>query len=796
MAWLTRLLNFDPPESGRLHSAELLFRDGSHVGWLFPAIIAAFVTAVLLYRSQLSRWRGKTGLLLISMRGATLSLLLILTTRPYLVAEFRCERSRPVALLIDNSASMRQVDPRNSAVERARVTVARGDLPPDADPNAPEWQSVGREGMELPSRMDVVRSVLANARLDLLARMEQVGPVHPYLFGSRCQRITAGVLLPALTADQDRSAVADAVAELIEGSDDELPAAIVLVTDGLDNASRVPLADVAVECRRRGVSVHVYGVGSTDWGGIRMIDAGLPDTVFYDDVVSIPVSWRARAGGRGTAEAIVSLGGRELARQEFDLAGQRSGRTIVKFVPERKQALPATGDLVVGVRMKGEPAFADELRRRVEFSDRRVRVLVVDEVPRWEFKFLQPALSRDRRVEAHFLLAQGDPRAMTSPPFISSYPPRDKLFDYDLVILGDVAPDFLGPDGLQNTADFVREGGGLAVIAGRRHMPAAYAETPLAEVMPVEFAPVRFSSPDDGLPSEFRPTPTLAGRRSQLLQLTDSRAENDKLWAGLPGFFWHYPVSRIRSGAMVLVERPPRQSDEPPSPLIVSQHYGKGEALFIGSDETWRWRFNTGDRLYSRFWGQVAYQLGLPHLLGYGRRAQLSLDAEPTVGRPGYVYARVLDGEYRPYVGESITAELERASEPGRERHVTPIRLLPVPGSAGEFRVLLPHDSPGNYTVTIQKPVEAKLPFRVRLPAGHESEPDGLAELPLRELAEATGGAFYREEDLHRLPDALPRATAPYVARQEAPVWGPLPWLALVMLITAEWILRKLVNLS
>src|SRR5207247_9498040 len=99
----------------------------------------------------------------------------------------------------------------------------------------------------------------------------------------------------------------------------------------------------------------------------------------------------------------------------------------------------------VVIRSKDDPSYFDEVKRPVRLVDRKVRVLVVDGTPRWEFKFLQPALQRDRRVEASFFLTAGDPRLMRhGPPFLPEFPPREKLFAYDLLILGDVPANASG----------------------------------------------------------------------------------------------------------------------------------------------------------------------------------------------------------------------------------------------------------------------------------------------------------------------------------------------------------------
>jgi hypothetical protein len=49
----------------------------------------------------------------------------------------------------------------------------------------------------------------------------------------------------------------------------------------------------------------------------------------------------------------------------------------------------------------------------------------------------------------------------------------------------------------------------------------------------------------------------------------------------------------------------------------------------MASDETWR-AHNTRDSVSGRFWGQIIYQLGLPHTLGT-RQAQIALERTENV---------------------------------------------------------------------------------------------------------------------------------------------------------------------
>ena len=85
--------------------------------------------------------------------------------------------------------------------------------------------------------------------------------------------------------------------------------------------------------------------------------------------------------------------------------------------------------------------------------------------------------------------------------------------------------------------------------------------------------------------------------------------------------------------------------------------------------------------------------------------------------------------------------------------------------------------------------------FRVDPPKGHELEDIGMAEKALREMARMSGGQFYREEDLYRLPDDIPPRTVAYRDRQDVMLFQ-IGLILFVVLITMEWLVRKFSNLS
>jgi len=101
-------------------------------------------------------------------------------------------------------------------------------------------------------------------------------------------------------------------------------------------------------------------------------------------------------------------------------------------------------------------------------------------------------------------------------------------------------------------------------------------------------------------------------------------------------------------------------------PLIARHYYGRGIVLFVASDETWRWRFNEADKFFARFWGQVVYQIGLPHVLG--SKSQLIPESDFARGKPTKVYARLFTPDFLPLDEPRIEATLQKAdADPAKD---------------------------------------------------------------------------------------------------------------------------------
>jgi hypothetical protein len=794
---------------------ELVFRGGLP-GWAAYTLIGlSLVLIVFVYFRESMKLHPAQRLLMAGLRGLTIACIILLLRKPVIVTDKQSEKQRPVAVVVDNSQSMGQRDPRAEERDRLRLGIARGTFPADYG-LALKPEDYAKLPTDEPTRAEVVMAAFGNGQFNLRERLRQKGPLQEFFFGAQL-RGAGKDWDKAVTATEAHTAVLDSLHELLQRDENEMPAAVVLVTDGRDNASGIPWDDLGREFARRQIPVHVYGVGGGNTGILQIKDIDLLETtLFVEDTVRVPVRWRCSGiPAAAELEINVTLGGRVVATRRVRAKEGDDVSEVLTFVPEKRDAGAGRQELLATIRTVGGRE-ADKISKQVRVVESKVKVLCVETAPRWEFKFLMRAFQRDRRIDATFVLINADERtAKGGPPFLPAFPAdRKDLFAYDMLIIGDVDASYFSAEQQNWIKDFVNEGGGLVMIAGRQHAPASYVRkggkpTPIAEILPVEVEPKEFPADDPRRPEEFVPKLSDVGRRETSMSLADEPAENLRVWQKLPGWYWHYPVARLRPAAVSLLDHPKEEIEDNrssaeegkkiPMPLVARRYAGRGMVVFVASDETWRWRFNEGDKHFARFWGQLAYQVGLPHLLG--SKSQLMLNSDPVKGKETRVYARLFTPDFKPLERERVAAALDFLdAKPGEERSET-VYFEPVPNQPGTYVTTFTKNREGNYNLRLSDSggEAATLDFRVPLPPDDEMAPGNLNEGPLRKLAEQTGGQFHREETLAKLPDAVEAKTVKLdpPPRVEVLVWNRWwAFLIVIGLFTAEWLVRKFSNLS
>jgi hypothetical protein len=376
---------------------------------------------------------------------------------------------------------------------------------------------------------------------------------------------------------------------------------------------------------------------------------------------------------------------------------------------------------------------------------------------------------------------------------------RAELFEYDVLLFGDVNPSFLSRSVMDNIVAFVQQrGGGVVFMAGPRYTPSAYRDTPLATLIPVDLETI--SAPPLGavLDTGFAPQPTRAGVTSAQMQLADTLAESLTAWRNLPELYWSIEAPDLRPGARALATDPSRVgSTGEHMPIICTQFVGAGKVVFHATDETYRWsRHPDGDKYFARYWIQTLRYLSRSKLLEGGRVAELTCDRrEYRRGEPVRLRTRFLDDRLAPVRDDGVTVVLERE---GSKRRQLTLRRDDI--SRGIFEGVAANLPEGRYRVWIAAPsLEGQPPsqrFVILAPPGEQARLE-MDATDLQLAAKTSQGKFYTLQTASQLIRDLPRGRHVRISSPPPkPIWNSSLLAGLfVVLIACEWLLRKRVGL-
>lgn len=763
--------------------------------WVVVLIIAplTLLFAWLAYAKEPLTPRARTTLMV--LRFLSLALLLAVIFRPVFVKRREEVKQAEVLVIVDDSASMQRKDSYSGDEDVRKALSELG----------------GRNAAEL-SRSELVKKALDDELLPLLAKGGYAARTSR--FAETLEPLTSTA---SLGARGHATHVGDALQQALAERRGHHVTDIVILSDGRSNGGIAPL-DAARAAAAAGVPVHTVVVGDTRPERNVVVEiAEAPSSALDGDEIEVSVRVLARGvAGKPHANVILEEVGRDkdvrpVAEEDTEL--DETGQKVVLVAP------PGSGEAhAVERRFRVRvPPLPDETLKddnAVEFSvhitPEKIRVLLVDAYPRWEYRYLKNLLLRaDANLEVQCYLLSATPDFLQEStkglPSLTSVPTARKelLERYDVVILGDVNPYAISPDPsrceefMASLREFVERGGGLIFQAGEYDDPRAFAGTPLEELLPVVLDPTGTLAFQGDSTREMHPRLEDAAHPHEVVRLVQDPKQNRQLWeepGGLRGFYWHAPVVRAKPGAAVLLRHPTDGNAHGKYPLLVTGYYPSGRTLFLALDSTWMWRYRYGDRYHERFWRNAIRWVALGRLKSGDRRIQLDAQrARYNLDERVTLEARVLDEDFRPSEKPQIDARVSDA-----EGRASDQKLDLVPERPGLYRTSFEVERPGVYTAWIESPQTggqraAQTEFEVVLPSRENADPSP-DPATLASISATTQG---RAVDLAHLGE-LEREFPGKEERRE-PIsseledawdnWGTL--LAAIAVLAAEWILRK-----
>jgi hypothetical protein len=771
-------------------------------GW-FLAILAAAALAGWSYwkLEGPSRSRG----LLAGVRALVLLLILVIISGPQLIRPNDRVEKDWVLALVDRSASMSILDAPGPAPAsrdqqlQAALSAAWPSLAALASDRTVRWMGFDSGIFDLP--------------------MGSTGPdgSAPALGTPQGRRTSIGAAL-----DQ---ALARAAARPISG--------VLILSDGrsIDEPTRQAMRRLQAER----IPVFTVPLGSPDpVADLAIARAEAPAMAFVNDNVPVGVEVERlgmAAAAAGRVQLIEKTTGRVLDEKPLPTAQESwpDQRTRLTLTVRQAEAgrltwlvklIPGGADLV---------AENNQAEVSVELVDRPMRVVYFDGYPRWEARYLRNLLLRETSIRSASLYLASSRRYTQEGDITLDTLPRspEDWARFDVIMLGDVAPTVFSRDQLEQIRDHVAiRGAGLMWIGGPAATPGAWRDTPLADLLP-------FSLGAGGLgestvraweePVLMAPTP--AASRLNLLELGDSEAEPWPARLADPRTGWSQlryaqriessalkPTAEILARFIPASEAASAHQPDRVGPAVISMRYGAGRVLYIATDEIWRWRYARGEVLPERFWLPLLRLQGRESLARSSRPAVI--EAAPRraqVEQPVRVSIQLVDQALADTAPPSLTVRIRpvEGDDPGRARPAAELTLSAEPEAAPSstrirgaraFSASWVPAEPGRYRLDAADPMLSSLQLstdlEVLLPEDELRHPETNHPL-LAHLSQSTQGQVLSASRLAELPALLPNREVHIAGTPDIQtLWDKPPFLILLLLLlTAEWVGRRLIRL-
>jgi uncharacterized membrane protein len=568
--------------------------------------------------------------------------------------------------------------------------------------------------------------------------------------------------------------------------------AVIMLSDGDANLGEAPVS-AAQKYRLRGVPIFTIPVGSESrLPDLDLLSVTAPTYGIVGENVQIPFTIRSSLPRqvRSTVRLRDELG-RERSKNILLTPNSETHDSILwKLEKEGASTLSLSFPVADGELVAANNSQKFSISARPE----RIRVLIVETLPRWEYRFLRNALSRDPGVELSCLLLHPELGPGGGGNYIEKFPESlEALSKYDVVVLGDVG---VGENQLSKEQCALIRGlvenqaSGVVFLPGRQGNQQSLLDTELSDLMPV----ILDQDHKQGFP-EALATPlqlTTEGRSSLLTMLGSSEEENPEIWQRLPGFYWHAAVLRAKAGTEVLAVHANRRGSNGAVPLMVTKTAGSGKVLFMGIDSAWRWRRGVEDLYHYRFWGQVARWMSYQRNMASGQRVRLFHTPErPQPGTSVTLQANGFDNNGAPLKQGRIAVDI--TSPDGKTQR---IELEKNESEWGAFSGRFKANTPGEWKLRASTTEASELPTVTSIIVqGAEIEKIGQPARPdiLDEISKISRGRSILPDQLSSLVNEIKALPEPNPLEKRIALWSHWVTIScLIFLLTIFWLGRKL----
>ncbi|MDA9764922.1 MAG: VWA domain-containing protein [Opitutales bacterium] len=712
---------------------------------LLAALLAAGALAWSILRLQAwipSRYR----ITLACLRGAALLALFLALANPYFVRENPDPDAFELVVLADTSGSMDTPD-TEGALNR---------------------EAVLREMIEFENAENLFNGPLTTY------------PLNPYLF----QESILPWRLGGAFAPAGQSAPGDALTQVLKQSQDRGRSlgGVLLISDGHENSGTL-LVEAARQYRDAGIPISVIGIGENAPPGdisVHFTDSQLEAEV--GEIVKVsgkvtndfntekPVTVQLFRGGELLQEKTIKLESSETRDVNFEDRAEYAGARTYRLRVE---------PLVEDTNPASDVDFATmEIKKPDEY-----RLLYLGSQLHWEFRFLKQALKDDPRFSLDSFIRTGPKSYLQNKAAENESVPLTELpqepsfyFEYDALIIDTRLTHLLSEAVLNSLRNVVtKRGAGLLALGPMDQSPKV-----LTSMLPVKEADVVLYKDKRYL--ELEMDPVFAGNKGGSLFQSPGPflPENTPVYLG----------SSVSRGGRTSAATKGRNT-----PVLVVQAFGAGSTAYLGTENTWRWRMESGKGVeqHGLFWRQLLFWLAS------GGKERMDMPLQGTVQSLDSSVDLDLKVRAQDFGAESnarVSAFIEKPNGETADVLLNPSLTLPgqyegdfLPTDSGEFHV--------RYSVEYEdgELLEQDAFFAVS-PTGPELSDTSFKESLLRDAARLSGGEYVSYRDWKSIKD-IPVADHIPVVQQR--IYWAHSWpyfIVLALFLLSEWYRRRILGLK
>jgi len=640
------------------------------------------------------------------------------------------------------------------------------------------------------TRLDEARDILSSP--GLREKLAQKYDLKFYQFGKGTAPLDPREL-PETKAQGQASQLFAALDEVSSREQDA--AGIVVLSDGIVNADSPPGDTRATK------PVFAVALGQSDgFKDLRLKNLRAPELAFRGREIKIDFTIQAHGLAGTTVPLYFNLGRNLISTHPITIDRDAFEEQLtLNYTPRDIGAHSFSLTLPIQPGEKIQQNNQNEFRMDVRRD--KIRVLTLSGSPSWNYRFLRLALKQDPFLDlvSFVFLRTPDDVVDVSENELSLIPfPIDEIFleelkNFDVLVLDDFSHrSYFNALYLESVRDFVRDGGGIAMLGGTRAFDGGgYWDSPLSEILPVTLD----GKGDFETNLAVRAKLTAAGKAHPITRILADPASNEEAWSTLPPLTTLNEIAQ-RKGEVLLSATTSGRT----SPLLSIGKYSKGRTMAFMSDDLWRWNFDAVGKKQNP---QIHLKL-IRHSVRWLAQEpsfdQVQIIAIGGSRRPGEKLEfrmRVLKDDYTPAKDPDLQVTV---TGPEGERAAVETIATDEPG---DYRAEFTPTREGSYRIEVQATVsganlgKSDADFLVSLPSGENEDGRPRHEL-LRSIAAQSQGLFASHGELtaghwtdfqSKMEQLVPSTI---MARSRVALWNsPFVFAIVVLLLGTEWWLRR-----